>query len=356
MTTNKSIFIKNIYYMLSYAFTILKKSTYEDVEKEPFDNINNLFAAIFAKGISRQLKQGLYREYIHRLEDLPAVRGKIDLPGTIKNRIEHRLSVTCDYEELSEDNLLNRILKSTVGMLLKATDVRDKYKAELKKEMLFFSNVAEVDLAQVRFSDIRFQRNNRTYQMLIAISQLLTEGALLTTEKGVYHLAGFVDEQRMCRLYEKFILEYYVQQFGQRLKGFSARALQIPWQLDDGFDALLPVMQTDITLTYGNKTLIIDAKYYGRILQTHFGVQTIHSGNLYQIFTYVKNKAAEAAGTGHQVSGSLLYAKTDEDIVPDNVYHMSGNQISVKTLDLNQDFSKITEQLDGIVKDHFGIL
>ena len=212
--------------MLSYAFTILKKSTYEDVEKEPFDNINNLFAAIFAKGISRQLKQGLYREYIHRLEDLPAVRGKIDLPGTIKNRIEHRLSVTCDYEELSEDNLLNRILKSTVGMLLKATDVRDKYKAELKKEMLFFSNVAEVDLAQVRFSDIRFQRNNRTYQMLIAISQLLTEGALLTTEKGVYHLAGFVDEQRMCRLYEKFILEYYVQQFGQRLKGFSARALQ----------------------------------------------------------------------------------------------------------------------------------
>lgn len=356
MTTDKSIFIKNIYYMLSYAFTILKKSTYEDVEKEPFDNINNLFAAIFAKGISRQLKQGLYREYINRIENLPVIRGKINLPGTIKNRIGHRLSVTCDYEELSEDNLLNQILKSTVGMLLKATDVRDKYKAELKKEMLFFSNVAEVDLAQVRFSDIRFQRNNRTYQMLLAISQLLTEGALLTTERGAYHLAGFVDEQRMCRLYEKFILEYYAQEFGQRLKGFSARALQIPWQLDDGFDALLPVMQTDITLTYGNKTLIIDAKYYGRVLQSNFGVQTLHSGNLYQIFTYVKNKAAELAGTGHQVSGILLYAKTDEDLVPDNVYHMSGNQISVKTLDLNQAFPKIAEQLDGIVKDHFGIL
>ncbi|WP_336433283.1 hypothetical protein [Eubacterium pyruvativorans] len=43
-------------------------------------------------------------------------------------------------------------------------------------------------------------------------------------------------------------------------------------------------------------------------------------------------------GTGHQVSGMLLYAKTDEDLVPDNVYHMSGNQISVKTLDLNQEF------------------
>ena len=192
--------------------------------------------------------------------------------------------------------------------------------------------------------------------MLLAISQLLIEGSLLTTEEGKFRLMGFLDEQRMSRLYEKFILEYYVQEFGQRLKGFSARASQIPWQLDDGFDALLPVMQTDITLTYGCQTLIIDAKYYHRILQTHFDVETLHSGNLYQIFTYVKNKDAEVAGTGHQVSGMLLYAKTDSDVVPNHVYHMSGNQISVKTLDLNQPFSKIAEQLDGIVRNHFGIL
>ena len=148
---------------------------------------------------------------------------------------------------------------------------------------------------------------------------------------------------------------YYAQEFGQRLKGFSSRALQIPWQLDDGYDALLPVMQTDITLAYGNQTLIIDAKYYERTLQTNFDVQTLHSGNMYQIFTYVKNKEAELQGTGHKVSGMLLYAKTEEDLVPDNVYQMSGNQISVKTLDLNQEFSEIQNQLNKIVKDHFGI-
>ena len=37
--------------MLSYAFTTLKQSVYENIEKEPFDNIHNLFAAILAKGI-----------------------------------------------------------------------------------------------------------------------------------------------------------------------------------------------------------------------------------------------------------------------------------------------------------------
>ena len=49
----------------------------------------------------------------------------------------------------------------------------------------------------------------------------------------------------------------------------------------------------------------------------------------------------------------LLYAATDEAIQPDNVYQMRGNQISVKTLDLIQDFSEIAAQLKAIVDTHF---
>ena len=44
----------------------------------------------------------------------------------------------------------------------------------------------------------------------------------------------------------------------------------------------------------------------------------------------------------------LLYARTDEEIQPDNEYMMGGNKISVKTLDLNCDFSEIVVQLNSI--------
>lgn len=44
----------------------------------------------------------------------------------------------------------------------------------------------------------------------------------------------------------------------------------------------------------------------------------------------------------------LLYAKTDEEICPNNEYLMSGNKITVRTLDLNCDFEQIAVQLDGI--------
>lgn len=76
--------------------------------------------------------------------------------------------------------------------------------------------------------------------------------------------------------------------------------------LDDGIGTMLPVMQSDIHLQRGNT-----------------------------------------------VSGMLLYAKTEEEIQPDNVYQMHGSQISVKTLDLNLPFVEIAAQMDRIVESHF---
>ena len=337
--------------MLSYAFTTLNQGGYEDVATEEFENMHNLFAAILAKGISRQLKQGLYREYLNRKEDVAVVRGKIDMPGTIQNRLARKRVLTCEYDELSENNLLNQILKTTVMLLFRHTRVDQEYKSDLKKEMLFFSNVDTIDPTTIRWSAIRFQRNNNTYRMLISLCQLILEGMLLTTDSGEYKLASFVDEQRMNRLYEKFILEYYAKECPQ----VTATASQIPWALDDDIGTMLPVMQSDIHLQKDNTVLIIDAKYYSHTTQTQYEKHTLHSNNMYQIFTYVKNRDYEFGDEDHKVSGMLLYAKTDEEIQPDNVYQMHGNQITVRTLDLNKPFSDIAKQLNTIAETHFDL-
>ena len=344
MKKDKSIFIKNIYYMLSYAFTTLNQGGYEDLAIEEFENIHNLFAAILAKGIGRQLKQGLYREYRNRKENIAVIRGKIDMPKTIQIRLARKRLLACEYDELSENNLLNQIIKTTVVILLQHANVELKYKNDLKKEMLFFTNVDILDP-----KSIRFQRNNSTYRMLVGLCQFVLDGMLLTTESGEYKLTAFLDDQRMSRLYEKFILEYYTKECPQ----VKATVSQIPWALDDGIGTLLPVMQSDIMLTKGNEVLIIDAKYYTHTMQNQYGVYTLHSGNLYQIFTYVKNKDHSFGDTPHTVSGMLLYAGTDEAIQPDNSYQMSGNKISVRTLDLNQDFAEISAQLNAIVDEFF---
>ena len=114
---------------------------------------------------------------------------------------------------------------------------------------------------------------------------------------------------------------------------------------------MLPVMQSDITLSLGNKVLIIDAKYYSRTMQVQYDKHTLHSNNLYQVFTYVKNKEAQFRDEPHEVSGMLLYAQTDENIQPNNTYWMSGNKITVRTLNLDTEFSEISRQLNEIADD-----
>lgn len=351
MTKDKSILINNIYHMLSYAFQILTQDTYDDVAIESFDEMYDLLAAILAKGIGIQLKQGLYREYINRQEELSVLRGKINMSGMIKNQLVHKRVLACDFDDLSENNLFNQIIKTTVILLMKNAKLKTEYKDDLKKKMLFFSNVDIVEPSSIRWSSIRFQRNNQTYRMLISICQLILEGMLMTTDTGEYRLASFVDEQRMCRLYEKFILEYYNRHYPE----LKVSASQIPWSVDDGVRTMLPMMQSDIHLQKDNTVLIIDAKYYSHTTQVQYNKHTLHSNNMYQIFAYVKNRDYEFGEEEHTVSGMLLYAKTEEEIQPDHVYQMHGNQISVRTLDLNLPFVDIAGQLNQIAESHFNL-
>ena len=346
---HKVIRIQNIYYMLAYAFQVLREQGYRDVATEEFANTAELCAAILARGVTSQLKRGLGREYVDRTDTLSTLRGKIEVSESVKTRSVLRRQMVCSYDEFSVDTRMNRAIKATMGLLLRS-DIDKARKKELKRLLAYFGEVGDVDLATVDWH-MRFDRNNQTYRMLMNVCWLVAKGLLQTQADGSSRLMDFLDEQRMSRLYEKFILEYYRREHPE----LNAEASYIAWALDDGFDDMLPAMHSDVTLSQGCNVLIIDAKYYSHTTQQQFDKRSVHSGNLYQIFTYVKNKEAELARAGmpHEVSGMLLYARTDEDAQPGGVYQMSGNQISVRTLGLNMPFEEIRKQLDRIVTEHF---
>jgi len=330
--------IQNIYYMLAYAFQILKEQGYSNVATEEFENTADLLSAILVKGISIQIKRGLSREYVEEIEVLSGLRGKIDVTDSIKKQTLIQQRLVCNYDEFSVDSYKNQIIKTTAELLMRY-DIPLPRKKELRNLMLYFKDVKTLDPYSINWN-IQYNRNNQTYRMLISICYLVIKGLLQTTSNGQLKLMTFLDEQRMCRLYEKFILEYFKKEYPQ----IKTAASQIDWALDDGIGTMLPTMQSDIMLSYEGRTLIIDAKYYSHTTQVQYDVHTLHSNNLYQIFTYVKNKAVE----GGSVSGMLLYAKTDEEIQPNQQFKMSGNNICVRTLDLDCDFTQVSSQLNNI--------
>lgn len=346
MTNDKGILIKNIYYMLTYAFQILRQSNYENIAAEDFENIHDMFAAILGKGVTKQLKQGLYKEYVNKSDELITMRGKLDLQGTIKNKIQRKQMLVCEFDELSENNLMNQIIKTTMLLLIKEKTVKEERCTVLKKCLLFFSTVDYIEPFDIRWDMVHYHRNNQSYKMLLNICRLVIDGMLLTTDAGTIKMATFLDDQRMSHLYEKFILEYYRHHHPE----LHANPDQVQWNLDDDNDLWLPNMVTDITLKKDGKTLIIDAKYYGHQMQSNYDVQTFRNANLYQVFTYVKNMDVNHDGS---VSGMLLYAKTEEEFQPKNQFLMDGNRIAVSFLDLSIPFIEISEQLQKIVKEYF---
>lgn len=339
--------IRNIYHMLSYAFQILKEQGYKNLETEEFHNMGELCAAILCKGISLQLKRGLGKEYIPETDTLSGIRGKIELADSIKKNSFQKQQLTCSFEEFTENSRMNQILKTTMLVLI-SSEISKPRKKELRKLLVFFSGIDQLDIHTINWH-FQYNRNNQNYRLLMGICNLVLKGLLQTNTEGTNKLMDFLDEQRMSRLYEKFILEYYRKEVPQ----IKAQASQIAWQLDDDFSEMLPIMQTDIMLSKGEKILIIDAKYYSHTTQTQFSAQTLHSANLYQIFTYVKNKESELSESLHDVSGMLLYAKTNNELSLNTTYQMSGNRVSVRTLDLNLDFPSIRKQLNRIIDEHF---
>lgn len=335
--------VQNVYYMLAYAFQVLHEQGYKNVATEEFDNVAELLAAILCRGVSVQIKRGLIRQYISRAEALASPRGKLEIGESIKTQVIRKKQLVCNYDEFSVDAYPNRIIKTTMELLLRGS-ISKARKKEIRKLMIFFDGISILDIHSINW-DIQYDRNNQTYRMLIAVCRFVIKGLLQTTADGSTKIMDYADDQTMAKLYEKFILGYYQREHPE-LKAYSP---QIAWQVTDGYRTLLPTMQSDIVITNkaAKKTLIIDAKYYTHNMQMKapYMTQTLHSGNLYQIFTYVKNWSA---APDEVVSGMLLYAGTDDAIQPNNDYQMSGNQISVKTLDMDCDFSKIAAQLDSI--------
>ncbi len=89
---------------------------------------------------------------------------------------------------------------------------------------------------------------------------------MIQKDQSGKNIAMHFEEEYMCRLYEKFILEYYKKEHPE----LEATSSQIKWNVDDDYIFMLPVMQTDVMLKKSNKTLIIDAKFYSNMTQIRY--------------------------------------------------------------------------------------
>ena len=341
MSAQDRVVIKNIYYMMAYAFRALEVKEFAKLNSEEFDNFADLMAAILAIGIGLQRKRGFERDYLEVQDDLHTVRGRIDLRRTAALKLGSPDTLSCHFDEFSEDTYKNRILKTTAQLLVDDSDVPPARRRDLKRCLIAMRDIGTLEPARIEWGRLRFHRNNGPYQLLMNVCYMVINSKLMSQEAGTLKVANFIDDQKLHSLYEKFVLEYFRREHPE----LKASAKDIDRKVSDDAPSFLPHLITDITLEHGDRMLIIDTKCYGRILSTHHDHEILSPANLNQIMSYVLHAAYQRDA---DIQGMLLYALTDREAAIDKSWYEIGYRFHVRTLDLGQDFAIIAKQLDDV--------
>lgn len=346
--------VKNIYYMLCFSFSrnLLDEKDEEKLSEEAFDNIYSLFSLLLCLMLKKEIKKGIHREYINTNDEFVTIKGKINLNNTINRNSLVKKKVVCEYDIYNENCLLNRIIKTTLYFLLKSSEknkIENTTKEIIKKLLNYFNNVDFIEIKTIKWDRIKFNRNNVSYKYIIDICKLILNGLIVSDRNGTNYFKEFLDDKKVCTIFENFIKEYYRKYYPEL--NASSRKLYLT---DDPDVDFVPVMKTDITLEYEDKMLIIDAKFYNKILKSNFfnsKCKTVSNDNLYQILAYVDNQDPYKNGN---VYGMLLYAQTIEDPSISITKELNKHKIIINTLNLNEDWNNIKSYLNSIADSLIG--
>lgn len=340
-SSSTGVVVRNIYYMMAYAFRALDIEAYARLETEEFDGVEDLMAAILSMGIDLQRKRGLERGYSVVSEDIPGVRGRIDARSTARLAARSSGRVTCEWDKLDEDTYKNRILKTVGGLLVSSELVDTDRRKALKRSLLALRDVGTLDPKRIEWGRLRYHRNNASYQLLMNVCYMVVESMLLTQEDGETKLAAFKDSQRLFALYEAFVLAWFERHHPE----LRPSAKEVSRSVEGDVPGFLPRLYTDITLVGQDSTLIVDCKCYGRILKTHHDHEIASPANVNQIFAYVMH---EEYASGKPVAGMLLYALTATEEDRQTHWNEVGHDFYLWTLDLGREFGAISDRLEEI--------
>jgi len=282
--------IQNLYYLLCYAWDHWQEGQTVDVEGVDSPELVDLFAKVLIGGTNHVLRRGLDRGYLDVTEDTSTLRGRVDFGASAKRMLLPQAKAQCTFDELSHDVLPNRILKSTFRLLSGTRGPDRGLKADLIRLYRVFHDVQEVPLSPVVFRRVQLHSNNAYYRFLIKVSEFVRSSVLPSTDGGGHRFQDLRrNEERMWKLYEDFLVNFYKQE--QHDFRVSPQ-FPIRWEVSAATEygrSLLPRMNVDIHLENAERVLLIDAKFYRDTLQPGQYGQRFQSANLYQMFAYLKN-------------------------------------------------------------------
>jgi 5-methylcytosine-specific restriction enzyme subunit McrC len=327
--------IENVYYLLCYAWNRLDEGEIVDVSQLPSTSLVDLFARVLTNGVEHLARRGLERVYVPHEEELPGIRGRIDILQTERRLLRKHGRAACIYDELSTNSIPNQIIKATLLTLRRHASLEKRNRDAVMTICRRLQHIEDIQITARLFRRVQLHSNSRYYRFLLNICELIHSSWLVDEKVGSHRFRDFLeDETRMALVFQDFVFNF----LRIERSDLKVRRENILWRIDPLHSvdtSLLPTMQTDISIDAGDQHIILDTKFYRSTLTEYRGGKKIHTENLYQLFSYIMNRLPSSL----PCEGILLYPTIEEDVCAS--FPILGHIIQVRTLNLAQSWQKI---------------
>lgn len=287
----RSIILKNLIFMLSYTKKLDIKTNDNAklaTEKNPFIEI---LIREFATSLFESLKRFTPKRYVREEENLNYLKGKIKFSENIRYNCTNEAKFYCEYDEFSENNLLNQLFLFVSTCLYNISN-SSYNKKTLKFIINYYSDISFVRFDKFKVRKIKLTRNQELFKKPFKLAKMFVEQTSVDLSKNKFENITLVWD--MNKLFEEFVYEILKRQTSLSVSAQKGKRLL------KNVDSKIRNTYVDILITKPQK-IVVDTKY--KELQS---IKDFDNKDAFQVITYCllhnTNKAV------------LIYPEFDNDI------------------------------------------
>jgi 5-methylcytosine-specific restriction enzyme subunit McrC len=247
------------------------------------DTLLEILVRLFSEKLVDAVRQGMPKRYVEHVDDLPVLRGRLDVTRQFMTLAAEPSRLACRYDALTADIALNQIMKAAVMRLARIARTGDNQR-RLRELAFAYADIADVPVPALRWDWVVLDRTNARWRELLNLARLLLGERFQMTSAGGG--SGFALLFEMHTLFEEYIARSLVRALandGLRVVSQGGRLFCLETEDRRGLFQTKP----DILIKRGGILLqVIDTKWKRIAARIDDPKQGVSQGDVYQMMAY----------------------------------------------------------------------
>ncbi|GAB3270222.1 5-methylcytosine-specific restriction endonuclease system specificity protein McrC [Sinomonas notoginsengisoli] len=355
--------VRNVWLLLLYASEFYQSGpeAFDGIEEYP-EKLPELLAELLVASAEDRLRRPLTPSFSKTSRDLARVRGGIDTLRTESHQLLSRGLVACRFEELTVDTPRNRLIRTALDSISRlCADEELMRRCQGQSQRLAQLGVGTLDLRagqrdQAASAAARLTRNDQRDRSVLLAARLALQLSLPFGRTRPGHGRGVLDERQFRNLFERAVGGFY-SVYGRPHGWTVQRGRKVGWKTSGatlGLAAVLPHMATDVWIDVParGRRLIIDTKFTAALRPGRFARETLSSGHLYELYTYVREQESGTDPASLTAGGLLIYPSAGSPLTESFI--SSGHRLGAATVDLSVASVLVRDQFIAAVAPYLG--